>query len=293
LPEDIGGNVVTSLLISTYQVSTDPTMSFSADNALLVTGGTNPIMIWDIAKGQRISSLLLNKATENTKRLWFSLSLSPDGKTLATVNNNQIVKLWDIGTGTQLAMLEPRKKSETVTGFDTLNYSPDGKYLALSRGWIANVWDLTTLTEKQPIVGMTTHYLFSSFFSGDGKKFATILDHGVSIADFPAIDSSRKRIGGSDEAGISSDAQIIAAGTSDGKLRVSARNDDKELMIFGEPNDRKERYASPKFSADSSMLAAFRVNQDSYVSAYRDLPLDIWSLRDRKKLFTLPIKVFG
>ena len=52
------------------------------------------------------------------------LSISPDGKTLATASADKTVRLWDLATGTLRATLEVH-----ASAVEVLKFSPDGKTL--------------------------------------------------------------------------------------------------------------------------------------------------------------------
>jgi len=70
----------------------------------------------------------------------YSVSYSPDGKTLASGSYDKTVKLWDAATGKELATLKGHSGPVQSVAF-----SPDGKTLATaSDDKTIKLWDLAT-----------------------------------------------------------------------------------------------------------------------------------------------------
>jgi WD40 repeat protein len=67
----------------------------------------------------------LRATLEGHKQQVFSVSYSPDGKTLASGSQDKTIKLWDVKTGKERATLKGH--TEIVW---SVAYSPDGKTLA-------------------------------------------------------------------------------------------------------------------------------------------------------------------
>ncbi|MCH7727050.1 MAG: PQQ-binding-like beta-propeller repeat protein [Planctomycetes bacterium] len=65
---------------------------FSPDGKLLATGGIQ-ILLWDVATGQKIRTF------DDLDKNHLSLAFLPDGKTLASCENQSVVHLWDVSTG--------------------------------------------------------------------------------------------------------------------------------------------------------------------------------------------------
>ncbi|GAA6614999.1 WD40 repeat domain-containing protein [Scytonema sp. NUACC26] len=96
----------------------------------------------------------------------WSVSFSPDGKTIASASKDNTVKLWDI-TGRELKTLKGHS-DEVVS----VNFSPDGKTIA-SASWdnTIKLWD-TTRRELKTLKGHDDS-VWSVSFSPDGKTIAS------------------------------------------------------------------------------------------------------------------------
>jgi len=106
---------------------------------------------------------------------FYGLTLSPDGRTLATAYGESFVQLWDVST------LQPVEKlSGFLLGVHSVAYSPDGKRLAAgSDGQEAvKLWDTETRQEVLTLSGEGSVF-FVLKFSPDGRYLLAANFDGV------------------------------------------------------------------------------------------------------------------
>ncbi|MBH8553140.1 serine/threonine protein kinase [Nostocaceae cyanobacterium CENA357] len=96
-----------------------------------------------------------------------ALSISPDGKTLAS-GDDKIIRLWDLNIKKLLASLSAHSQNVTSVAF-----SPDGKILATaSDDKTIKLWDFNTFHEIATLCGHS-HAVKSVAFSPDGQILAS------------------------------------------------------------------------------------------------------------------------
>ncbi len=128
-------DVATGRLLRTLKHDKEASsVAFFPDGKSLVTSddGTKRIHFWAVTSGECLRTLDGGKET-----VW-RLSLSPDGKWLAT-GGLRVVRLWDVASGKPVRALAEQGK-----WFSDFCFTPDGMRLAVGDdygGWIY-VWDL-------------------------------------------------------------------------------------------------------------------------------------------------------
>lgn len=105
--------------------------------------GENHVDVWDAATGRCIKELRdLHKSPEpdGISRVFFMLGTLPEGL-LVTVGNDHVVRIWDVDTGTQEAILEGH--TSTVPAIAVF---PDGRLASGSNDKTIRLWNVATRT---------------------------------------------------------------------------------------------------------------------------------------------------
>ena len=105
-----------------------------------------------------------------------SVALSPDAKTIAAVNGNNTVVLWDVATHKQTSVPLPVGSGDT----SLLTFSPDSKLLAVLAGnGTVRVWDMAAGQETGADLSGSGG-ISALGFSPDGRTLITGDGNGAS-----------------------------------------------------------------------------------------------------------------
>ncbi len=118
------------------QVGNIISVNFSQDGKWLATGSTNgSVHVWDLAaadKGQPFLRFDVNGQV-------LSIAFSPNGERLAVGSSDPFVYLFDMQRGEEVARIPHVDKVTSV------NFSPDGKYLATASRKVVELWEVTSI----------------------------------------------------------------------------------------------------------------------------------------------------
>jgi len=124
--------------------------------ALAFSGDSQTLMTASNAPGQAGEVIVWNSGSLAKRLAWpahdgtiFSMAIAPDGKTIATAGEDQLIRFWNLGDGSQLKQIEAH--SAPVL---SLAFKPDGA--AIASGGAdkeLKIWDTETREQKAIITG--------------------------------------------------------------------------------------------------------------------------------------------
>jgi WD40 repeat protein len=156
------------------------TISFSPDGQLVATAGTAGLLLWDTASG-RLARGPLMVSTESAASP-SSVAFDPRGGLLVSVTST--VQLWDSATGAPVGLPLTAGTPTSLPGL--ASFSPSGHLLAVVGAQSVQLWDTADRRRSGP----------------------------------PLRDSRRSRQLVLGDAAFSADGRLLAAGGSDGYVRV-------------------------------------------------------------------------
>ena len=232
-------------------------VAFSPDGSLLASTslGASDVTLWDPSTGQAVGVITGHRG------MIHAMAFTRDGKNLVTGGSDRTIRIWDVATRQQTAMLqEPRGTATADTELAAIvavACSPDGTAVAaaredgpvdvyrpspagLSSSWIAHVNGTAALA-----------------YTPDGKTLATGgYDDTVKIwnpATGELIRTFQGHTGWVFSLACSHDGQILASGGRDRSIRLWNRADGRErLSLSGHAGSIR----SLAFSHDDKLIAS-------------------------------------
>jgi WD40 repeat protein len=160
-------------------------VAFLPDGKRLIAGNVGGILnIWSIDPADKFGKLL--KRIVTGQGALQDIALSPDGKLLATAGDRRTIKLWDVASLTEVAVL-----SGHTAPIQELAFSADGRQLA-SAGDDATVvvWDVASRSETAVLTGHTDRILGLAFTPTgqvlSGGDDGRIIDWSLDVASATA-----------------------------------------------------------------------------------------------------------
>ncbi|WGV24023.1 hypothetical protein [Halotia branconii] len=213
-----------------------------------------------------------NRLEGHNRDVW-SVSFSPDGKTLASGSYDKTIKLWNLETGKQI---------RTLSGHDnfviSVSFSPDGKTLASgSYDKTIKLWNLETGKQIRTLSGHDD-WVISVSFSPDGKTLASgSRDKTIKLWNLETGKQIRTLSGHDNfviSVSFSPDGKTLASGSRDKTIKLWNLETGKQIRtLFGHDNF----VISVSFSPDGKTLA----------SGSGDKTIKLWNLETGNQIRTL------
>jgi hypothetical protein len=148
----------------------------------------------------------------------YTVAISPDGKTLASSSRDKTIRIWDLATGMQRAILRDQEDKATCLAF-----SPDGKNLAYPH------------SDKNPL----QHKLLVCEIAS-GKTVASFAGHRKPVSSIA----------------FSPNGKMLASGASDESVKVWDVSTGQNIKTFDGPPSGNSPEFRVTFSPDGAMIAS-------------------------------------
>ena len=247
----------------------DRAVAFSPDGQCLAVASGIGVWLYEVATSRLLALL-------SSERVVHSVVFSPDGRMLVSGLDNGGVELWEVETGTKVAMFEGH--SDRVT---SVVFSPDGTRLASgSKGQVIKLWNVA----KREVVGTwkvaevnSSFYSNSVVFSPDGTTLVSGFQDGTvrlwDVATQTTIATLEGHIGGVVSVSFSPDGTMLASGSKD-QVRLWDVATRHTIATFG---GHRSWISSVSFSPMGTILA----------SGSRDHTVKLWDVATRRTIATL------
>jgi WD40 repeat protein/serine/threonine protein kinase len=219
--------------------------AFSPDSRTLASGsasqsgrGPGPVNLWNVSTQKLQATLVPAQVAAVHGGTVSSVAFSPDGKTLATGSQFNRVRLWDIASGREEAVLQEHGDSSVWS----IVFSPDGKTLAAgnSQGTV-RLWEVCSGRQLPGFFRGHTDAIRALAFSPDGLTLATGSDD--STARLWDVTTGQERLtlsghrGSVNAIAFAPDGKTLATGSADGAVKLWRTATDGMAAAFKEELD--------------------------------------------------------
>jgi eukaryotic-like serine/threonine-protein kinase len=241
-------------------------VAISPDGKLLVAAVAQRLLIYDLATGA------VTRALDGHNAATFDVTISHDGKLLASCDRQGVIKLWDLGTGELVRSMQGG--SNIVSA---LSFSPDDTRLAAaSRDRLARLWDTATGNLIITLSGHTERINDIEFFPDGASVITTSFDNTARVWDARSgrLIATLQHPGPLNVVSVSPKGDLVAVGASDRKVFLW---DAKERRLLASLEGHHAEIFGIAFSPDGSLLA----------TTSWDKSVRLWDVAARTPLLTL------
>jgi WD40 repeat protein len=196
-------------------------VAFSPDGTLIAIAGLvadHAIAVWDVISGNEVRRLAGHQGRAQ------AIALSRDGALLATGGQDEMLRIWDVATGREVAAYRGWRAVHSVA------FAPDDAFVAAGDAYGGvRVGDTATGKERYTLFGPADHTAYSLTYSADGTllagAFGEEYDHRGAILLWRLDPTGWRTL----LAGTTGAVIYAVAASPDGHTLASAGDEDLEL----------------------------------------------------------------
>lgn len=266
IPEKRELNVIWEQTIPESNTYRDVPVAFSKDGKILVSGSglkDKTIKLWNVTNGELLKSLEGHQAAIN------SISISPDGETLASGSNDKTIKIWNLASGKILKTLKGHKSF-----VKTITYSPDGKKIVSCDDKNIMLWDAGSGKLINTIKGDCLVIAISP----DGKTIASSWIDGIKLIDVESRKILKKLKTDKDDLVVMASSIVFSP---DGKI-IALGGKSHRVVLWDLANGKALKKLSHKKGINSIAFS----NDGKLLASCDDGNLKLWDMKTKKILCT-------
>jgi WD40 repeat protein len=250
---------------------------FGLDGRTLASGGEHHVKLWDVTTGRELPT----RAGKTDGRV-DSVTINPNGHTLASRSDGKAVKLWDVASGRELLTL-----AEHTDALPLVAFSHDGRMVALGLDAVIKLWDVASGRELGTLAEHTGS-VRSIAFSPDGRILASGSFDGTvklwDVATLREMQTLAQGVGFAEEVSsvtFSPDGRTLVAGIQNATVKLWNVASGRELPSL---TGHTEPVSCVAFSPDGHTLAQCLLKASSVAGASR---VNLWDVARGRELRTL------
>ncbi len=235
-------------------------LAYSPDGSKIAGCGDQLLRIWDALTGE----MLLDFPTMNDTYIE-SIAWSPNSDRLATVSDDQFLRVWNISDSNYNAgqlLMESQPFWEAMSLITSVDWSSDGQFIAtggVSDDYSLKIWDGTTYAlVKQLAIGWIEKLAWNPDSSRNQFVIAGDLGGPVFVSSVTPLSGAISAVGGrnipSGAMAWNSDGSQIAIGYEDGGVYVWDSSTNEQLAVMSGTDEN--RITQVAWSPDNTRIAA-------------------------------------